>query len=229
MIPSHHKHVYEPRSLTQTASHGPVVSTSSPDRSVSQGQELGEESTAYKQACSVKSYECATRAEFITMASDTDKPGRKLVPAPTEALMHIAEPTTTTSTKSVVADSGNASRGRPASRNALSSLTSPPMPLVSSLEVQNHGFPERPQTPGQDAIKADTSSYEAFPAFNSWTPPSRFSLTRALSLRSPLGAQAAHGKQGKTCLTRSSTSAGSSSARGGPPSRGPETEVGRSK
>lgn len=143
------------------------------------------------------------------MPSDTDKPGRNLV-LPTEALIRNAEPTTTTSTDPVAADPGRHSRKKAASRAALSALTSPPMTPSSSARSEDYGFPPPHQGQEHYATMTDTSGYEAFPSFDSWSPRPRFSLTRSLSLRSAHDSQQAEPKRGQ--LFRTLTCGGPGSA-----------------
>ncbi|MBE3049960.1 hypothetical protein IMZ48_47165 [Candidatus Bathyarchaeota archaeon] len=157
----------------------------------------------------------AAEPTTTTAASDTEKPGRKST-LPTEALIHTVEPTTTTTTKPVAYDPRRHSRERSNSRDALSALTrSPSMSSSSSLKAVDYSFPfpSRPQTAEHDTPKTDESGYEAFPSFESWTPPSRFSLTRSLSLRT-LGSQTAQAAQaGRRRMFRALTTTG-------PPTRG---------
>lgn len=147
-----------------------------------------------------------TESTTTTPAPDTEKPGRKLV-LPTEALIPTVEPTTTTTTQPVAFDPRRHSRKRSNSRYALSALTSPTMSTNSSLKKEDYEFPSRPQKAGHD-VKTEVSGYEAFPSFDSWAPRSRFSLTRSLSLRSPLVSQ-----PGRRRLFRALTTAGPAPAR----------------
>lgn len=157
------------------------------------------------------------------MPSDIDKPGRDLV-LPTEALIHTAEPTTTTSTNSVAADPSRQSRKRANSQAALSALTSPPMPSNSSVRSADYGFPPPRQDQEHYTAKTDIAEYEAFPSFDSWSPRPRFSLTRSLSLRSPSASQPAAPGRGQ--LFRTLTCGPGSALREDQP-RGLESEAER--
>lgn len=158
------------------------------------------------------------------MPSDTDKPGRDLV-LPTEALIHNAEPTTTTSTNSVAADPGHRPRKRSSSRASLSALTSPPMTSNSSVRSEDYGFTSPRHVQEHHTTKTDVSGYEAFPSFDSWSPRPKFSLTRSLSWRSAGASQQAGSGRGQ--LFRTLTCSGPGAALREAQPRGSESEAER--